>query len=166
MKTNSIITEQQAVLQKVDDVMTSAVRESSKFTALDAKHNLQKYFEGSVALNSSIEQLNAHLEEYRSISSQIRPDYSDKLLNTLSNLENTVGVVERDSDGNLHCGNCVVAYKHGEEIVGKQVKLSYITLNINKMSRHKYLAFARHVDILKNAEKVEPFYKKLLSFLF
>lgn len=63
--------------------------------------------------------------------------------------EGLVGVVECDEYGNLHVEDCQVGYKYCQDMIGKTVRLSLVTGNINKLSSARYPMFAKRVAVVE-----------------
>ena len=95
------------------------------------------------------EKIKANISEFHRIDEQIDSDYKDELQKMKFDLENHVGIVERDEHKNLHCGTCMVPYKYCQDMVGKKVRLSLITLNVCDSTRNTYPIFAKHVDVIE-----------------
>ena len=145
METNYAFSEHQVVLQQQEEL----VNEVEKFSEMEVLYSLQTVEEIMCALSSRMEKLNTHVAEYRRICSLMEPGYVEEMQSLFSSIENHVGVLERDKFGNLHCDNCLVAYKFGQSLVGKKVRISIVTLNANKMTRNIYPAFAKRIDVVE-----------------
>lgn len=154
METNYAYSEQQAVLHRVNELVNKVEREAYKFSALDPDTNyiLQTYEECTSALSSRMDKLKKDVEELRQINLQIDSAYEAKIQEYLSSFEKTTGWVERDEDHNLHCGDCLISYNFGQNLVGKKVKLSGITLNTNGRAAG-YPVYANHVEVVKEEQK-------------
>ena len=148
METNIYFSEHQQVLQQQEELVRDVERVTGKFSEADVLYSLQTADEILSALASRMEKINLHIAEYRRLSSQISPGYMEEIHRLFTSLEDYEGVVERDAHGNIHCGPCLVPYKHCQDLVGKRARLSLITLNLNNATRKAYPTFARHIDVI------------------
>ena len=146
METINYLSEHQVVLTQQRETVYEIEHIVGKFNKMI--YTLETTDELLGALLIKLEKINACLAEFHRIDSQIDSDYQDAIQKMNLSLENNVGIVERDEGGNLHCGKCLLPYKYCQEMVGKKVKLSLITLNVHVGTRNMYPIFAKHVDVV------------------
>ena len=149
METNYSFSEHQMVLKQQEELVNEIETVTGKFCAMDILYSLQTADELCCALASRMEKLNVHIEEYRRIIAMMDPDYMDNIQKVFSSQENYVGLIEKDENDFLHCGNSLVPYTYCKDLIGKKVRISQITLNSIKESKLTYPTFAKHIDIIE-----------------
>lgn len=149
METNYSFSEHQVVLQQQKEMVKEVEKVADKFSEMDIIYSLQTADELWGALTSRFEKLKKHIEEYNQILSQMNLDFIANIQNLCSNFENSVAIIERDKDDNLHCGDCLVSYNYCQDKVGKKVKLSLVSINTNNISRGQYPVFAKHIEVIE-----------------
>lgn len=149
METNIYFSEHLLVLKYQEEVVKEVEKITDKFGEMEVLSSLQSADKILCALASRMEKINVHIAEYKRICSQISPGYMEEIQRLFSDQENYVGMIERDGNGNIHCGNSLVPYKYCQDLVGKKVRLSFITLNVNNNTRKLYPTFAKHIDVVE-----------------
>ena len=149
METTRFFSESQIVLKQQEELVGNVEKITAKFSESIAKYKLETADELLCALESRMEKLNMHLAEYKRIISMIDPIFMESVQNMFSNIENYIGQIEKDEDGFLHCGKCMVPYTYCQNMIGKKVRISLITFNTNKSSKNKYPTFAKHIDVVE-----------------
>lgn len=150
METNYCFSEHQLVLRQQEELVSNLEKVTCKFGKMKILYSLQTTDEVLCALNSRMKELNVHFAEYKRISSLMTSVYMDQIHSMFTNLENYVGIIEQDDQGDLHCGECLVPYTFCKDLIGKKVRLSLITLNSKKDSKKKYQTFAKHIEIVED----------------
>ena len=148
METTNFLSEHLYVLKQIDDTVNDIEAVDGKFAKIDVIYNLETADEIVTALASGFEKLNKLVLEYMQITSQIDPEYWEQLQRMLSKYEGETGLIERDENGDLHCGDCLVSYNYCRNIVGETVRISHITLNTNHRTRNRYKTFANQIDLV------------------
>ena len=149
METTRPFSEHQLVLQQQEDLVNDVEKVTDMFSETEVLYSLQTADELLYAWSRRMEKLNMHLMEYKRISSLMKPECAEEIHSLFSNHENHVGQIEKDANGNLHCGDCLVPYNYCKDLVGKKVRLSLITLNSNPYSKNFYPTFAKHIYVVE-----------------
>lgn len=113
------------------------------------KYQLESIDEVLAAVLIKMDKTVETIKEFERVDALIEPDYKEEIQKKNLNLEDHVGVVERDEDRNLHCESCLVPYNYCQDMVGKKVRLSLITLNCRAGTRKDYPFFANHVEVIE-----------------
>ena len=162
METNNYyVSEQQVVLAQQRDAikqihhvlgkifkMINPINNQPEMTD-ETKYQLESIDEVLAAVLIKMDKTVETIKEFERVDALIEPNYKEEIQKKNLNLEDHVGVVERDEYGNLHCESCLVPYNYCQDMVGKRVKLSLITLNCRSITRHRYPTFANHVEVIE-----------------
>ncbi len=148
METTHFLSEHQYVLKQTDDMVDEIETLDDKFANIDVIYNLETADELLCALGNGFEKLNKLYLDYIEISSLINPVYLENTQKLLSSHEGNIGIIEKDERDILHCGDCLVPQNYCQDLVGKMVRISHITLNKNRHSRNKYQTYAYTIDLV------------------
>lgn len=73
--------------------------------------------------------------------------YDESLKDALSDYRRYEGIVEKDTDGNYHCGLCLLHWKIGKEQLGNKIRVLNPIKN-TKDTKDKYLLYTGKVELI------------------
>ena len=145
--TNNYVSEHMVVLEQQREVVSEIEYVVDKLSKI--LYTLETTDELVDAMILKLEKINACLSEFHRLDSLIESVYQEEIQKMKRNFESHVGIVERDEGHNLHCGKCMIPYKYCQDMEGKKVRLSLITLNCRAGTRKDYPFFANHVEVIE-----------------
>lgn len=115
---------------------------------IEFEYGLETTIEVFEALVSRIKKLASHTEQHRQISMEMSTEKDS--LPDYTHYEGFEGLLERDEDGNIHLGDCMVSFNFAKNLVGKKVMISSIT--VNTKLRANYPFFAKHIELIDETD--------------
>ena len=120
---------------------------------MDIEYGLESTFEVFEALYKRMNTLREHTKEHKQICQKMDLENIEiqESLPDLAFYEGLEGVLKRDESENIHLGDCLVSYNYANNLVGKKVRISLVTVNANGKARYPY--FAKHIEVIDDENR-------------